>query len=126
MKTDIEPKSAPSKPKRVAGGDSLDRLVGPLLCFATQAHGVTSYVWATTAGKAIAATVRQANDAGYRTHWVQVKCRRHAVLDDYDLMDRKIRPNRCYSPDHIAPNVRDQGSAPCTNAANQKDQSNEN
>jgi predicted CoA-binding protein len=75
-----------------------------LLCFATEVHGVTSYVWATSKGKAIAATVRQANDAGYRTLWVQVKCRRHASLDDYDLMDRKIRPNRCYAPDHIQHN----------------------
>ena len=72
-----------------------------LLCFATEAHGITSYIWTTTKGKAIAATVRQANDAGYRTLWVQVKCRRHTALDDYDLMDRKIRPHRCYNHDHI-------------------------
>ena len=75
-----------------------------LLCFATEAHGITSYVWTTTKGKAIVATVRQANDAGYRTMWVQVKCRRYAALDDYDLMDRKIRAHRCYSPDFIQHN----------------------
>lgn len=73
-------------------------------CFATEAHGITSYVWTTTKGKAIAATVMQANDAGYRTLWVEVKCLRRPGLDDYELLDNRIRLHRCYSPDFIQHN----------------------
>ncbi len=76
-----------------------------LFCFETEAHGVKSYVWTTTRGKAAAATLRSANDAGYKTRMPDVRCRRRPELDDFDLLDRRLKPNRPYCPDFIQQNM---------------------
>ncbi len=78
-----------------------------LFCFETEAHGVKSYVWTTTRGKAAAATLRSANDAGYKTRMPDVRCRRRPELDDFDLLDRRLKPNRPYCPDFIQQNTAD-------------------
>jgi hypothetical protein len=74
-----------------------------LLCYETEAHGIKSFVWATSRGKSVSATYHSANDAGYKTKFTEITARRRKDLDKFKLRNnRRVMPNVPYAVDFIS------------------------
>jgi len=68
-------------------------------CFKTELFGIESYLFCKTAGKAKAATLNSALDAGYsNAKFMYIKCHRAKNIDG---MGSKLRPNTPYSLETI-------------------------
>lgn len=69
-------------------------------CYRTEACGIVSFVFSTTRGRAVAATLRSANDAGYRIKFTDISCRRRKEWDGFDVFNQ-LKPNTPYGEDAI-------------------------
>jgi len=75
--------------------------------FKTKAIGTTSIVFAESAGKARTATVRSANDAGYKISYPDVTVHRSPEFDCRKWKDggNILPPNCCYKPEDLMKEV---------------------
>ncbi len=64
-------------------------------CWKTEACEITSYVFARTRGKARAATLHTARDAGFRLTFPEIRCRRCRIFDGMEQYG--LETNRPYS-----------------------------
>ena len=74
-----------------------------LFCWVTVTREIKSYIWAHTRGKARAATMRCAQDAGYQVGMIDVRCRRAHEYDSlkFDNGRRNPAPYCCYSEEFL-------------------------
>ncbi len=83
------------------GSRPVDRVV--IRAFKTECTGVTTIVFAETAGQAKYDTMRAANDAGYRVKFTDVAACRAPKYDQRRTIDGEIPTLRmCHSPERLA------------------------